>query len=318
MKPMPKGTSIIIPTYGRCYRLREVVEGTIEEISSGDSDYELIIIDDNPDDSEWESILSICSDNPGTRAIKLSRNFGQHNALLCGIRAATKEICITIDDDMQHPPSEIKILLGTLKSFNADLVYGNPKTPRHKKHRNISSKIAKRLIQLSSGKPSGEISSFRAFKTELRSSFTRFESEKVSIDVLLSWSTSKILSVAVAHSPRAKGDSGYSFRSLARHTVNMMIGFSSTPLRVASYMGIITGGIGLVGLAFTIVNWAIVGSAVPGFTFLATVITLFSGVQLICAGIIGEYILRLYQISIKKPTYIIKAMSAPNTICEKH
>ena len=84
-------------------------------------------------------------------AIKLSRNFGQHNALLCGIRAATKEICITIDDDMQHPPSEIKILLGTLKNFNADLVYGNPKTPRHKNHRNISLYFCGSYVWESSG-----------------------------------------------------------------------------------------------------------------------------------------------------------------------
>ena len=312
MKPMPEGISIIIPTYGKLNRLREVVEGTIEELSTTNESFEVIIVDDNPGNSEWPSVLKICAENPCTRAIKLSRNFGQHNALLCGIRAAKKGICVTVDDDMQHPPNQIQILLGTLRAFNADVVYGDPTTPKHKKHRNISSWIAKGIIQLSAGKSSGEISSFRAFKTDLRNGFKSFESERVSIDVLLSWSSCKILTVAVAHSRRARGVSGYSFRGLARHTVNMLIGFSSTPLRVASYMGVMTGAIGFAGLAFTIGNWALVGSAVPGFTFLATVITLFSGVQLICAGILGEYILRIYQISIKKPTYVIKTVSSPN------
>ncbi len=165
------------------------------------------------------------------------RNYGQHNALLCGIRAARHEVIVTMDDDLQHPPEQIPVLLKKLQE-GFDVVYATPEKMKHDVFRNVSSKVTKWVMRTALGAITApDISAFRAFHTIIRDAFDRFEGPRVSIDVLLTWGAARFATVEVKHESRAYGKSNYNFRRLLSHTLNMVTGFSILPLRVASFIG---------------------------------------------------------------------------------
>ena len=222
------------------------------------------------------------------------RNSGQHNALLAGIRVAQYEIIITMDDDLQHPPEELPKLFAELQR-GFDVVYGVPEAQNHSCFRMVSSSFIKWFIGAALGLPSIRRSgAFRAFRAQVRETFRDYRSQFVSIDVLLGWGTSRFGYVPVRHDPRYAGKSNYTIRKLVRHTFNMVTGFSTFPLRLASFLGFSFTIFGFLVLFYVIVRFLINGSPVQGFSFLASIIALFSGVQLFAIGIFGEYLARIY------------------------
>jgi undecaprenyl-phosphate 4-deoxy-4-formamido-L-arabinose transferase len=148
-------------------------------------------------------------------------------------------------------------------------------------------------------------SAFRAFRTDLRKAFSDFDAKYVSIDVLLTWATTDFSWVLVKHDQRASGASGYTMTKLVSHTVNMLTSFSTLPLRVASFVGFSFMAFGILILLYSFTVYLLVGRSVPGFTFLASIIAIFSGVQLFSLGIIGEYIGRIHQRALNQPCYVI-------------
>jgi undecaprenyl-phosphate 4-deoxy-4-formamido-L-arabinose transferase len=237
------------------------------------------------------------------RGIKLARNYGQHNALLCGIRAARGELVVTIDDDLQNPPEEILKLLAKLGEGH-DVVYGTPENETHNFLRNQASKITKFALQSAMGAESAsKVSAFRVFRTRLRDAFDAYRSPTVNIDVLLTWGTTRFGAVRVRQDERTVGDSGYSFGKLVNHAINMMTGFSVLPLQIASILGLAFGAMGLLILGYVLWNYLQHGSSVPGFAFLASIISIFSGVQLFALGIFGEYLARMHFRSMERPPY---------------
>jgi undecaprenyl-phosphate 4-deoxy-4-formamido-L-arabinose transferase len=192
-------------------------------------------------------------------------------------------------------------------SADLDLVYGTPNQQSHAPWRYISSVLARAALATIVGiQISGKISAFRALRGQLRSSFSDYRSPFVSIDVLLSWSTTRIGSVAVRHDPRRFGRSQYTPLRLLRHLINMVTGFSVWPLRVASIIGFIFFCFGLSVLAYVLIRYFFSGSSVPGFPFLASIIALFSGAQMFALGIVGEYLARLYLRLLDRPPYVIE------------
>jgi undecaprenyl-phosphate 4-deoxy-4-formamido-L-arabinose transferase len=199
----------------------------------------------------------------------MSRNCGQHNALLCGIRAAQHEIIMTMDDDLQHPVSEIAPMLAALTP-EYDVVYGAPQTEQHGVLRNAASRLTKIALTSAMGaETAGNVSAFRVFRARLREGFRDYRSPFVSIDVLLTWTTSRFTAIRVRHEPRAIGESGYTVGKLIRHALNLMTGFSTHPLQIASFAGFVFMLFGLSVLAWVLVHYMLYGSAVPGFAFLA-------------------------------------------------
>jgi len=237
------------------------------------------------------------------------RNYGQHNAVLCGIREARYDVTVTMDDDLQHPPEEIPKLLKLLVS-GTDVVYGTPSAEQHGLWRDLASQVTKFALQSAMGAPiARKAGAFRLFRTQLRGAFEAYDAPFVSVDVLLTWGTTRFDAVDVTHEPRRLGTSNYTFRKLVVHSLNMLTGFSSWPLQVASLIGFLFTVFGTAALAYVLVRYAISGGVVPGFSFLASTIAIFSGAQLFALGIIGEYLARMHARSMQKPVYAVLEMS---------
>jgi glycosyltransferase involved in cell wall biosynthesis len=297
--PVYKGEKTIVELYERIKQLSEDLS----------LQYELIFVEDCGGDNSWEIIRNLSETTTRVKGIKLSRNYGQHNALLCGIRAARGDVTITLDDDLQNPPEEIHKLLSKLRE-GYDVVYGTPRNQTHGFMRNTASVITKMVLSQAMGaKTAGNVSAFRAFKTKIREAFGQYKGPMVSIDVLLTWGTNKFASIEVKQDKREFGESGYTIRKLIRHAFNMITGFSTIPLKIASLLGFFFSFFGLCILAYVIIKYIFLGSSVPGFPFLASVIAIFSGAQLFALGILGEYLARMHLRTMDKPAYIIDEIS---------
>jgi len=233
------------------------------------------------------------------------RNYGQHNALLCGIRAAKYEVIVTMDDDLQHAPEEIPRLLEQLQQ-GFDVVYGAPEAERHPPLRALASRITRLALGTAIGMDLAKnVSAFRVFRTELRGAFASYHSPFVSIDVLLTWATTRFTAIPVVFQPRHSGASNYTFTKLVRHALDMMTGFSTAPLQLASLVGFTCMLFGIAVFIYVFVRYCLEGS-VPGFPFLASIIAIFSGAQLFALGVIGEYLARMHFRMMNRPAYAIR------------
>lgn len=299
------GISIVVPVFKSAQTLRELHRRLVVVLQPLTSDFEVIFVEDGGGDDSWDVIQMISQGDNRVHGIKLARNYGQHNALLCGIRAAKYELIVTIDDDLQNPPEEIEKLLAKLAE-GFDVVYGYPNHKTHGFLRNQASRITKLALQGSMGAESAsKTSAFRLFHTRLRDAFEAYRSPTVSIDVLLTWGTTHFGAVKVHQDERTIGDSGYTLKKLINHAINMMTGFSTLPLQVASIVGLIFGCLGFLLLTYVIGSYLVRGGSVPGFTFIASIITIFSGVQLFALGIFGEYLSRMHFRSMERPAYAV-------------
>jgi undecaprenyl-phosphate 4-deoxy-4-formamido-L-arabinose transferase len=254
-------------------------------------------------------IQDLVRTSPWIRGIHLMRNYGQHNALLCGVRAARYDLIVTMDDDLQHPPEEIPKLLEKLGP-KIDVVYGTPATEQHGLWRDVATQVTKFTLQSAMGAPiARKAGAFRLFRTKLRDAFSTYDGPYVSIDVLLTWATTRFDAVEVRHEPRKLGTSNYTFRKLAVHALNMLTGFSTWPLQAASLIGFVFTALGTVALLFVVVRYLISGGVVQGFAFLASMIAIFSGAQLFALGIIGEYLARMHARTMQHPVYAVREIA---------
>lgn len=297
--------SAVVPVYNAAQSLDDLVARLSTVLSAKTESFEIILVEDCGQDDSWLIIERICRQHSWVRGIRLSRNFGQHNALLCGIRAARYEMIVTLDDDLQNPPEEIPTLLHGL-SQGFDVVYGTPRREQHGLLRNLASALTKLALQKGMGvETARNVSAFRAFRTRLRGGFESYQGPFVSIDVLLTWSTSRFTAVPVRHEPRAMGKSNYTLTKLFNHAFNLLTGFSTVPLQLASMMGFFFTLFGIGVLAWVIGRYFILGGSIPGFPFLASIIAIFSGVQLFALGVFGEYLARIHFRTMDKPPFVV-------------
>jgi|AntAceMinimDraft_5_1070358.scaffolds.fasta_scaffold00201_31 undecaprenyl-phosphate 4-deoxy-4-formamido-L-arabinose transferase len=297
--------SIVIPVYNAEGSLKELYNRLIPAMETATNQFEVIMVEDCGADNSWDIISKLAERDQRIRAIRLSRNYGQHNALLCGIRAARYSTIVTMDDDLQNPVSEIPVLLAKLAE-GYDVVYGTPQKEQHGMLRNIASRITKLALKSAMGvDTAGNVSAFRAFRSRLREGFKEYRSPFVSIDVLLTWSTSSFAAVSVFHESRQQGKSNYTFSKLIRHALNLMTGFSTLPLQIASFTGFAFTFLGICLLIYVVSKYLLLGGSVPGFTFLASIIAIFSGVQLFTLGIFGEYLARIHFRTMDRPPYLV-------------
>ena len=296
------GVSIVVPTYKSPTTLTELVERTE---SLGLSAFEIIIVDDGNNDATWEQIGLLSQTKKSVVGLRLGRNFGQHSALLAGVRKAKYSQIVTIDDDLQNPPEEIPNLLANLVN-GVDVVYGVSTQVRQNVWRRFTSRTAKAIFAKVLGFESAiSISSFRAFRTQLREGFAGELGPHVSLDALLTWSTSRFSTLEVEHHARRVGKSNYSFTKLVRFMLDTATSYSTRPLRLATTIGFITTLFGLLLLVWVVGNAIFVGDSVPGFPFLAASIAVFSGVQLVVLGILGEYLGKIHFRAMNKPTFSV-------------
>jgi len=212
--------SIIVPVYNSERSLPLLVERLAAVLPTIASDYELILVNDDSRDASSAVMEQLARQHTWIRPFSLMRNYGQHNALLCGIRQARMDVIVTIDDDLQNPPEEIPKLLAKMDE-GFDAVYGYPKKESHGFLRDLASKVTKLTLQRAMGYDvASKTSSFRAFRTEVRESFCNFRGSFISIDVLLGWGTTRFAAVPVSNPPREIGVSNYTVGKLLRHALN--------------------------------------------------------------------------------------------------
>jgi len=300
-----EGISLVVPVYESRESLEILAKAVSEAMAEIGGPWELILVDDASSDGSWEVVRRLAAADPGIRGMRLARNSGQHNALLCGIRAARFSVTVTLDDDLQNPPAEIPKLLAKL-SEGFDVVYGSPDRERHGLPRDLASRLTKIVLQKSMGvATASRVSAFRAFRTSIRDSFVAHSGPYCSIDVLLTWGTRNFGAVTVRHEARTIGRSHYTFGKLVTHAFNMITGFSTIPLEIASMAGFVFMLFGIGVLLYVLIRYFVNGGSVPGFPFLASIISIFSGVQLFSLGVIGEYIARMHFRLMGIPGYTI-------------
>jgi len=298
--------SIVVPVYNSEKSLPLLIERLSEVLPELAVRYEVILVNDGSRDQSWRVIADLSQQYSFVRAINMMRNYGQHNALLCGIRQAFGDVIVTMDDDLQHPPEEIHKLLAKLDE-GYDVVYG---TPQHEKHgllRDFASQFTKLALQSAMGAETArQVSAFRVFRTIVRQSFVTYHAPFVSIDVLLTWGTTRFTAIPVREDQRTIGVSNYTFRKLVTHALNMTTGFSVVPLQLASMMGIGLAAFSVIVMGYVVIRYLLQGTPVPGFPFLASIIGLFSGAQLLALGIMGEYLARMHARLQDRPTYVVR------------
>ena len=299
--------SVVVPVYNSQGTLTELTARLSVVLSEAAQSFELILVNDGSRDESWQVIEQLAVEHDWVHGINLMRNYGQHNALLAGIRIAAYEVIVTIDDDLQNPPDEIPRLLDKLAE-GYDVVYGAPQQEQHGFFRDMASRVTKIALQGAMGAETARhVSAFRVFRTQVRDAFDNYRGPYVSIDVLLTWGTSRFAAIQVRHEPRLVGASNYTFRKLMTHALNMMTGFSTLPLQLASWIGFGFTFFGLIVLAYVIGRYLIQGGSVPGFPFLASIVAVFSGAQLFALGIIGEYLARMHFRMMDRPPYVIRS-----------
>ena len=304
-KHLIPGISAVIPVYRSVSTLPSLISRLTVTLDSIAPAHEIILVDDASPDESWQVICGASSDDPRIRGVRLMRNFGQHNALLVGIRKARHELVVTLDDDLQNPPEEIGRILARLTD-DVDVVYGTPELEQHGLWRHLASRVTKYALKSAMDvEAARNVSSFRVFRTDLRRAFDRYQSPHLAIDVLLTWATSRFASVTVRQDPRPAGRSGYTLHRLTQHALNMMTGFSTRPLRLASMVGFAFTLFGAVVCAYVVLRYLVAGTTVPGFTFLAAIVSIFSGVQLLILGIMGEYLARMHFRLMERPAYVV-------------
>jgi len=304
------GFSVVVPVYNSAEILPELAERLEYVLAASGFPFELVLVNDGSRDRSWEVIQKLAAEKSWIRGLCMMRNYGQHNALLAGIRAAKYDVTITMDDDLQHPPEELPKLIAALND-DVDVVYAPPIKEQHGLFRDLASVITKMTLQSAMGADTArQGSAWRVFRTKLRDAFADYRSPLASVDVLLTWGTRRFAALPLRHDPRAKGQSNYTLGKLIRHGFNMMTGFSVLPLQVASLIGFVFTLFGLGILAYVLIRYAIEGTSVQGFPFLASVIAIFSGAQLFALGIIGEYLARMHFRIMDKPTYVVACTTA--------
>ncbi len=310
-----RSISVVIPVYNGALSLPELVRQLEQVLPTLAEQYEIIFVEDDGKDNSWDVIRQLAREYAWVRGFKHMRNFGQHNALLCGIRQARYEVIVTMDDDLQHPPEEIQKLLERLDE-NVDVVYGTPQREQHGFLRDMASQVTKIALQSAMGVDvARNVSAFRVFRARLRDAFANYQSPYVSIDVLLTWGTTRFAAIPVRHDPRRLGVSNYTLRKLIVHALNMMTGFSTLPLQIASVLGFALTVFGLIVLIY-VGGRLLFEASVPGFPFLASVIAIFSGAQLFALGIIGEYLARMHVRIQGRPTSVVRESIEASTESE--
>jgi glycosyltransferase involved in cell wall biosynthesis len=297
--------SIVIPVYNGASSIGELV-CAIEELSI-EGGHEIVLVEDGSSDASLKACAGLVANAriPIT-LVSLARNYGEHNAVLAGLRHAGGAHVITMDDDLQNPPEEIERLLSFAQGSGNEVIYTYYDDKRHPAWRNLGSRFTNRVADFVLEKPRGfYLSSFRCMSAFVVHEICRYEGPFPYIDGLILQVTHDIGRLRVRHLPRAAGRSNYTLRRLMRLWTSMFVNFSVMPLRISTVTGFILSGIGAFGCAMVVAE-ALLYSPPAGWASLMAAVLLLSGVQLLILGIIGEYLGRLYLTANGKPQSVVK------------
>ena len=300
--------SIVIPCYKSADTIETVVTTTAEEMNKmGRPDFEFVLVNDcSPDQGATiRKLKDLASRLPYVKVIDLAKNSGQHNASMAGLRCATGDVFISMDDDMQTRPSELPKMF---KAFDEgyDVVYGAYPEKKESPFRRFGSWVNKMCAVVFLGRPKElRTSSFFILRKYVRDSIVSYEGSHSYLLGLILRSTSNIAQVEVEHFEREVGTSGYTFKSLLKLWSNI-IGFTVKPLRLAMEGGMVISAGSIIFAIFILIRKLVHPSIDPGWSSMMVAIFFSLGVELFFIGLIGEYIGRTYMHINKEPQYIIR------------
>jgi glycosyltransferase involved in cell wall biosynthesis len=297
--------SIVIPVYNGALSIGELV-GALEQLEVPGG-HEIVLVNDcSPDNSFAVCRELVARARVPMTLVDLARNYGEHNAVMAGLRHARGGHVITMDDDLQNPPSEVLRLLQHAQASGHEVVYTFYEHKEHASWRNLGSRFTNRVADWLLDKPRGlYLSSFRCMSAFVVREITRYGGPFPYVDGLILQVTQSIGRLQVQHLPRAHGRSNYTLRRLVRLWLNMFVNFSVMPLRLATFTGLTLSCIGLLGAIWTIAS-ALLSEQPPGWASISVAVMLLSGVQLLMLGLIGEYLGRLYLTANAKPQSVVK------------
>ena len=297
--------SIIIPAYNSSKTIDQLCNDIVAVFKSINKTFEIIIVNDGGGISTWQQIEEVYNKlDCKISIIRLSRNYGQHNATLCGIGNSIGEIIITIDDDLQVKPLEILKLIKEYDTETPDVVYGVFKRKKHSIIKNLGSTYIKKVSKYFMDSP-GQGSSLRLFKRSLAIKILEHSQSFIYIDELLLWYTDNISFVEVEHEQFKNQKSRYSVLKLIFMTFNITTNYTALPLKIITYLGVISSIISFL-LGGLFIYRKIVRDVPLGFTSVIVSVLFSASIVLFSLGILGQYIYKLYQSQNKKPTYSIK------------
>ena len=303
--------SIVVPVYNGARTIGTVVNALAELPVAGALEV-VLVVDGSPDDS-----LAVCR-RLATEAplpitvVNHSRNYGEHNAVMTGLRHARGAYMITMDDDLQNPPEEVQRLYEHTRDNGYEVVYTFYETKHHAGWRNLGSAFHNRIADFLLDKPKGlYLSSFRCISAFVAGEVVKYDGPFPYVDGLILQTTRAIGRLEVAHLPRAEGRSNYTLRRLLRLWLSMALNFSVMPLRVATLFGLVMSVLGFLGLIEVVIE-ALLGETPSGWGSTLVIVLLFSGAQLLMLGIAGEYLGRLFLTVNKRPQAVVRDVTRPD------
>ena len=300
--------SFVIPCYKSCNVISQVIYRIIKTVNTRkEYDYEIILVNDNEPDETWDVIINLAKQDLHIKAFCLSKNFGQHSALMAGYKNVTGDIIVSLDDDGQNPPEEMFKLIDALQD-NVDLVYAKYDQKKHSTFRNFGSKINDEMVKLLLNKPKDlYLASYFVAKRFVIDNMVQCENPFPYIDGLALGSTSSYKNVKIEHRERVSGKSGYTIGKLIGLWMNGFTAFSVKPLRIASFLGFLTSTAGFLFALIVILQKIIMKNYISeGWASIMTVVLILIGAMMMMLGLLGEYIGRIYITINKNPQYVIK------------
>jgi undecaprenyl-phosphate 4-deoxy-4-formamido-L-arabinose transferase len=296
--------SVVIPVYRSERTLPRLVERLFAVLGQLGMSYEIVLVEDGSPDRSWDVLADLQAQHPDrVVAVQLMRNYGQHNALMCGFRRSRGNFVVTMDDDLQNPPEEIPKLLVAIDKHRLDLVYGSYGAKEHRGWRNLGSLLVN-LFYRKVFKSRVTVTSFRVIRRQLLEAIFPYDLNFTFVDGLLAWNTQRVGEVPVDHHPRAEGRSGYSLGKLILLSLNLFTNFSLLPLQAVSLFGLFVSGCGFVAGLYYLVQYCLSRIVVPGYASTIIAVLVLGGIQLMALGVMGEYIGRLHLNVNRKPQYV--------------
>ncbi|MBP3983140.1 glycosyltransferase family 2 protein [Pseudoxanthomonas helianthi] len=302
----PLDVSVVVPVYAGAAMLPELHARITNVLESTGYSFELILVDDRGHENNWLAITSLSESDGRIVGIRLTRNYGQHAATLCGLAHATGRWVITMDEDLEHPPEAMPAMLLACKE-RAPLVYGVFPKRKHAWYRNLTSELMRLTLKRAFPDLNEDYTSFRAMHATLAHRLAQFDLSRPYIDGMLSWITNSVATVQVQHGERLSGESAYTLRKLISHALNIFITFSQLPLRLASYAGVVIACSSFIYMIYVLVARLMGWVTSPGYASIMSVVLFACGIQLTILGVVGEYIGRLMAAAYRKPVYVVEA-----------